>query len=474
MRKRRRDTSMALTLPLELQQQIFQYLDPWSFYASRNVCRYWKYASRDAVTLANQLGQLPIEPTTWAKKADSKRRESVYDEAARALMLGMRVKASASSENSLSTRLDKSKLALSKDGKRAVSLHERTITHYDLSTPEPTVISTRPINDLRTAIGGGPWFKCAPTAMYELALSSDGRMLAIALERTIQIYDLSAPADSWPVSSYITSATGHYIAALDFEHNDSLLRVQLSNKGVVVYLGSPQEGNPGLEHWQDKGGLKHAFLDASKLALPSTEAVEGAPAVSQRLAGLQLLRPFANGWLVAAQKHATNVPSGSYCLAYVPFSQVHGHVLTAERAVTILEDLPVHLSEHIQHLWHDLPSAHINHPHFALSPNHSLLAMSENDSTATTSPSSNRVFLYRLPSAQKLMETLKPQHPLLQKLEPEEEFKYQIKRLPTSLGSISGKVLDFTFESVGRDTESSLAVTAVTETGAMTWTLLDN
>ncbi|THX20302.1 hypothetical protein D6D17_00741 [Aureobasidium pullulans] len=465
---------MALTLPLELQQQIFQYLDPWSFYASRNVCRYWKYASRDAVTLANQLGQLPIEPTTWAKKADSTRREFVYDEAARALMLSMRVKASASSKNSLSTRLDKSKLALSKDGKRAVSLHERTITHYDLSTPEPTVISTRPINDLRTAIGGGPWFKCAPTAMYELALSSDGRMLAIALERTIQIYDLSAPADSWPVSSYITSATGHYIAALDFEHNNNLLRVQLSNKGVVVYLGSPQEGNPGLEHWQDKGGLKHAFLDASKLALPSTEAVEGAPAVSQRLAGLQLLRPFANGWLVAAQKHATNVPSGSYCLAYIPFSQVHGHVLTAERAVTILEDLPVHLSEHIQHLWHDLPSAHINHSHFALSPNHSLLAMSENDSTATTSPSSNRVFLYRLPSAQKLMETLKPQHSLLQKLQPEEEFKYQIKRLPTSLGSISGKVLDFTFESVGRDTESSLAVTAVTETGAMTWTLLDN
>lgn len=466
---------MALTLPLELQQQIFSYLDPWSFYASRNVCRFWRYASRDAVTLANQLGQLPIEPTTWVKKVDSKRRESVYDEAARALMLGMRIKASASPDDSLSTRLDKTKLALSKDGKRAVSLHDRTITHYDTTTPEPTVISTRPINDLRTAMGGGPWFKCSPTSMYELALSSDGRMLAIALERTIQVYDLNSSPDSWPVASYITSATGHYIAALDFEHNDSLLRVQLSNKGVVVYLGSSKEDKPGLEHWQDKGGLKHAFLDASKLSLPQTDPVDGAPAVSQRLAGLQLLCSFANGWLVAAQKHATNVQSGSYCLAYVPFSQIHGHVLTAERAVTILEDLPVHLSEDIQHLWHDLPSAHINHPRFALSPNNSLLAMSENNASFTpTSPSTNRVFLYRLPSSEKLMETLKPQHPLLQRLEAEKEFKYQIKRLPTSLGSISGKILDFTFGSIDSGASSSLAVTAVTDTGAMTWELLDN
>ncbi|KAI5250583.1 hypothetical protein E4T42_04939 [Aureobasidium subglaciale] len=465
---------MALTLPLELQQQIFSYLDPWSFYASRNVCRYWKYASRDAVTLAKQLGQLPIEPTTWAKKADSKRRESVYDEAARALMLGMRVKASSSSDSSLSSRLDKSKLARSKDGKRAVSLHDRTITHYDMSSSEPSIISTRPINDLRTAIGGGPWFKCSPTSMYELALSSDGRMLAIALERTIQIYDLSTAADSWPVASYITSATGHYIAALDFEHNDSLLRVQLSNKGVVVYLGSPQEGKPGLEHWQDKGGLKHAFLDASKLALPQSEATDSAPAVSQRLAGVQLLRPFAHGWLVAAQKHATNVQSGSYCLAHVPFAHIHGHVLTAERAVTILEHLPVHLCDHIQHLWHDLPAAHVNHPRFALSPNNSLLAMSENDSSNTSSPHSNRVFLYRLPSAEKMMHSLKPQHPLLKSFESEQDFKYQIKRLPTSLGSISGKLLDFTLESVHDGAASPLAVTAVTDTAAMSWTLLDN
>jgi hypothetical protein len=101
--------------------------------------------------------------------------------------------------------------------------------------------------------------------------------------------------------------------------------------------------------------------------------------------------------------------------------------------------------------------------------------MSENNPSSTpTAPSSNRVFLYRLPSPEKLIDTLKPQHPLLQKLEAEQEFKYQIKRLPTSLGSISGKILNFSFKSVDDGANSPLAVTAVTDTGAMTWTLLDN
>lgn len=423
------------------------------------------------MTLANQLGRLPIEPATWVKKTDSRRRQSLYDEAARALMLGMRVDAEASQDDSISSRLDKAKVALSKDGRRAVSLQDRIITLYDMTTPDCAVVAQRPINDLRSAIGGGPWFKCAPTAMYELALSSDGSMLAIALERTIHIYDLTAGPDSWPVAAYITSATGHYIAGLDFEHNDSLLRAQLSNKGVVVYLGTPTDTKPGLEHWQDKGGLKHAFLDASLLSLPPSPSVEGALPINPRLVGLQLLRPFADGWLVAAQKHEMGLQSGSYCLAYVPCSQIHGHVLTAERNVTILEHLPVHLSENISHLWTEMPSAHVHHPHFALSSTNSLLAMAESVSSAPKSQPASRVFLYRLPTSEKMMETIQSQK-TSDELDSNEE-QYRVLRLPTSLGSISGKLLDFSFESSGI-ADSCPAISAVTDAGAMTWTLRDS
>lgn len=239
---------MASTLPLELQQQIFQYLDPRSFYASRNVCRWWKYASKDTVTLAEQLRQLPIDPPVSAKTLASTRRQALYDEAAYTLMLGMRVTVEKEGKQDLAETISGAKFALSGDRRRAVTLDDRQITLYDLTTPECIILAQRPINDLRTAIGGGPWFKCAPTSIYELGLSTDGNILAIALERTIQIYDLTAGEESWPVSSYISSAAGHYIAGLQFEHNDSLLRVQLSNKGTVVYLGTPRDSVNGLQH----------------------------------------------------------------------------------------------------------------------------------------------------------------------------------------------------------------------------------
>jgi hypothetical protein len=44
-----KQTSMAATsLPLELQQQIFTFLDPRSFNAARSVCRYWHFASQSS------------------------------------------------------------------------------------------------------------------------------------------------------------------------------------------------------------------------------------------------------------------------------------------------------------------------------------------------------------------------------------------------------------------------------------------
>ncbi|GAB7348425.1 hypothetical protein MBLNU459_g6850t1 [Dothideomycetes sp. NU459] len=478
---------MAGSLPLELQQHILQYLDPRSFYAARNVSRWWKHASRDAVTLASQLQQLPVLPPVTAKNSKPESLQKLYNAAARSLMLGVRVSCCESDEQALSRKIKETKVAVSKDGLRAVSLSQRNISLHDLTSPDCAVIFQRPLNDLRTAIGGGPWFKCAPTSVHELALSADGSLLAIALERTIQIYDLNNGPDSWPVSSYISSAAGHYIGGIQFEHNDSLLRVQLSNKGTVLYLGTPTEQKPTLQHWKSKGGLKHAFLDTSRAIVRPLQQ----NGVAEKLAGLQLLRRHGNGWLFAALKHCTTTSVASYCVGYVACGYMDGHVLTAERNAIILAELPSSLSnisstEAAAGLWKDLPSAHVRHPHFSLSADGGVLGMSEDVGVSTAS---NRVFVYRLPSAQKLAAALECRQYLEGKeasidaeqervhpKTPDQQAEYEVQPLPISLGSLAGKMLDFGFELVDTNdtTHDTYCLHALTDLGSKTWTLLDS
>lgn len=466
---------MALGLPLELQQQIFGYLDAPSFYASRNVCRWWNLASRDSTTLANQLRRLPIQPAASASTTNNSRLQSLYNEAAHILMLGMQANAHDDNNPNLSQKLNKPKLAISADGHRAVTLDARKITLHDLTSSSSPILSQRPLNDLRTAIGGGPWFKCAPTSIYELALSSTGTLLAIALERTIQIYDLSASDDSWPVASYISSASGHFIAGLSFQHNDSILRVQLSNKGTVLYLGSPKQEAVGLEHWASRGGLKHAYLDTSKMVVRS--------ATPERLAGLQLLRPFADGWLFAAQKYvtgtaATAASASSYCLGHVRGSESASGVSTIANEAVVLLTLPSKHSScltglELEERFRTLPKANEGPPTFAASSDGTLLALVEAGTKDKYIASASNGFVYRLlgeVELERLLERSKRNGDghkdgvLEQNGYGGEDFT--IHRVPLSLGDTRGKILDFDFE---EDETDGYALKLVTELETRRW-----
>ena len=87
-----------------------------------------------------------------------------------------------------------------------------------------------------------------PASDHELALSSDGRLPAVALERTIQIYDLSAEPNSVIVNEHISSTAGLCICDVDFEQNNHVLWVRLSGKGAVLYLGTPQLNGKNVEN----------------------------------------------------------------------------------------------------------------------------------------------------------------------------------------------------------------------------------
>ncbi|KAI7193993.1 hypothetical protein KC352_g21131, partial [Hortaea werneckii] len=319
-------------------------------------------------------------------------------------------------------------------------------------------LTQRPLNDLKETVGNGPWLKVTPSSYHELALSSDGNLLAIAQERTIQIYDLSAEPDSFTVNEYIPSAAGHYICGLDFEQNDHVLRVRLSGKGAVLYLGTPsfpeskseqqqqqqQQEKANIWHWKSKAGLRHVFLDSTLLSLqtPQPDGSGSAPPdPDARLSGIQLLRPFEGGYLLGAQKHGRK-ESSHYVLAHVrcsppspstvpttttmdPSCSPSSSSLTVEpTTLTLLARLESFLSAWDYTLagtsdphsnsssggmgrWENMPSCHEHHPSYALSADMRLLVLAERDKKRIRPVQLSQLFVYRLPGEERLGEQLR-------------------------------------------------------------------
>jgi len=181
--------SMGSTrLPLELQQLIFSFLDAESFHAARNVCKWWRFASVDTVTLARQLQKLPILPSPEASTASPLELHRLFAEASYTLMLGLRIERQSDVPvNPQALQPGRPRVSATTSGYRTVTLNDRQLTLFDTSRNEPRMLAQRPLNDLRETVGNGPWLKVAPTEYLEMALSSDGSLLAIAQERVVQV-----------------------------------------------------------------------------------------------------------------------------------------------------------------------------------------------------------------------------------------------------------------------------------------------
>ncbi|KXS94468.1 hypothetical protein AC578_4503 [Pseudocercospora eumusae] len=493
-------TTMAATaLPLELLQQIFSFLDPKSFYWARKTCRYWNFASTDAVPLARQLRKLPILPPVHASECDPAEIESVFGQAARNLLLGVKVDRAHDKPGTLSKA---SKLGFpchprvqaTTNGDMTVTLSGRTIALFDTSGSRPRVLAQRTLNDLKETVGSGPWLKVQPNSYHELALSSDARLLAVAQERTIQVYDLLAEPDSFTVNNYISSATGHYICGLDFEQDDHVLRVRLSGKGAVLYLGTPPVGKSRgdkatIDHWKSGGGLKHTFLDSSLLQLPCGPG--GELDQTARISGVQLLRPFDGGWLVGMQKHGGG-ESSYYALGHVETTRpgVPGSVTELSRLESFLSSwnftINAASNDHGLGLWENMPSAHEHHPRYALSEKGGFLALAERDKKRIRPCPLTQLFVYRLPSESELRKNLLGQRAagksgndgLATAQSPGDaeaanmprSCKFTVPRIPLCLTTIIGDVTALSFSSAD---EATCALSAATQDSTRTWLLQD-
>ncbi|TKA74710.1 hypothetical protein B0A55_05102 [Friedmanniomyces simplex] len=511
-------TDMGSTrLPLELQQQIYSCLDTRSFHAARNVCKWWRFASLDAVTLSRQLHKLPVLPPASAGKSSPQEMQSLWSEAAHTLLLGTRVQRQQDlpGTTAMAQKLGFTlgpRVIMATKGDRTVTINDRTIALFDTSGGQPKVTMQRLLNDYTETVGSAPWLRVAPTSYRELALSASGILLAVAHERTIQIYDLAARPDSIVVHEYIDSAAGHHICGLEFEQHDRVLRVSLSGKGAVLYLGTPAaeklSNTTGTrEHWSSKAGLSHVFLHSALLAINSQDNTSEHVG---RLSGLQLLRPWQEGFLFAAQRHGGN-ESSHYVLAHIKCS-VPGttHELTAEPgSVAILARLESFLSawdytlnsknESGMGLSENMPSAHEHHTTLALSPDSNMLVVAERNKKTIRPVPLTQLFLYRLPGERRMLGLLEEQlrersgesatlPGVLGKLETGRAYprgrsgttdglmKYNVARIPLCLSTLRGAVSELKFEQVmDVDTGSAraFALTACTTEAVKGWTVTE-
>ncbi len=374
------------------------------------------------------------------------------------------------------------------------------------SGTQPRISARWLLDGLHEVLGTGS----TSAATEALALSASGMLLVVARGRIIWINDLvMGPFRPLSQREWISGAAGHTICGLDFEQNDSLLRVRLSEKGTVLYLGTPVVESfdteaGAIEHWKSRPGLWHTFLDSRLLVLPGAQDATSDHA--RRLSGIQLLRPFRDGFLFAAQQHGGN-ESSHYVLAHITCSYVAARdtqLLTADPdGVMILARLESFLSawsytlngknENGVGLWENMPSAHEHHPMYALSPDSTMLVVAERDQKVTRPIPLTQLFLYRLPGERRTVK-------MLEEHEEEKRAKqatlsgvlekpaskaadvsgmteggtgFKVARIPLCSSTIRGAVTELKFERAPEWTSDPFVVTACTAETVRRWTVTE-
>lgn len=406
----------ATSLSLEIQQQSFSLLDSKSFHATRRVCRWWRFASIESNTLSHQLRKLPIRPTLDKTNSNPLELEQLFNKAAYDLLFHVRISKKPEANYAFQSACQlpfMPKMASSQDGAKVVTLNDQSIALFEKSGGTPVVVLQRQLSRPKDHSEADQWSKVTAISQHELALSSNSQFLAVGLDRTVQVYDLSGPEESETVDKYIHDACSRHITGLAFGQEDRTVRVCLSGNGVALYLGSPLDhagATPSMSRWRSDKGLRHTFLDSSLLASRSK--------ISSKVhfSGLQLLRPFSNGYLFGAQRHGGG-ESSRYVLGHVRCSlENNGTIPIAERdSVTELASLESFLSSWNLPLntlkgnrmgnWEDMPSAHEHHCRYAMAGD--LLVLAERDKKSVRpNPKWTQLFLYRVPIEEPMLEIL--------------------------------------------------------------------
>ncbi|KAL1982029.1 hypothetical protein VTN96DRAFT_1799 [Rasamsonia emersonii] len=333
---------MAATLPPELIQSILLSTDPDTFYTARQTCRSWRSAASSAYMLREALKRTPTAlPGPSLNIISDKEWNDLFMHVAHLNLIGKRdrvakkmLRRKRPSNWSYSTVS-----GVSSDGTRLVSLSGPRASIYNVSKTRDMeldcsqclyslwTLTNRAMVDNTTR---GMTMGQHGANKYRIAVSTHGALVAIALCRTIQIYDLSS-MDTSPVEH--TLEENEPLTSVEFVENDSLLRVctvknpnNPNSETRVRYLGQPLPSwgslsparletgtGTNLEYWKenihivylDSAALDRSFRDDNKTHFQEMRLL---PRSSSNVPG----RFFA----AAIQ----NTDEDRYCIGFVPDS----------------------------------------------------------------------------------------------------------------------------------------------------------
>ncbi|GAM82120.1 hypothetical protein ANO11243_000990 [Dothideomycetidae sp. 11243] len=297
-------------LPLELRQMILSYLDPFSFQSAILSGKAWKEASQDAAVLRRHISRLPLTPMSRQELYEHglKSLQTAQQRAVADLLLGVHISklpASMPASGWANTWAATAKIAYSTNRSRVAVLEDRLLSLYSRCLDEDNfqnwqLINRRRLNDADSPIRNGPVLVDAPSSAFHLAIADTSDMVAVALDRSVQLYDMQN-GDEPPIAAYINAAWGQSIAGLDFDCQDAALRLRLKKKGAVLYLGEGAIGEVNFAHWKVQFGLHKVFLNSLSIRIPGADEEH-----TINPAGLQLLDRQHGGWNFVAQELTTS------------------------------------------------------------------------------------------------------------------------------------------------------------------------
>ncbi|KAJ9201259.1 hypothetical protein DTO164E3_3566 [Paecilomyces variotii] len=359
----------AATLPIEIIQSILLSAEPEAYHSARLACNSWRHAASSSFMLQEALKKTPT-PLPSPEDMTEDDWNTLFNQIAHLNLLDRRdhiektvIEQKRPPKCTFSTVVavsgDRSKLA-AMHGSRVVVYNINNETHdleFGLARslyPLWTTMSRTLADGMRSWMTMGQHY-----AKYHIALSTHGNLIAVALGKSIHIYDLQNPSslDS-PAEGVIgdnetvsvaAGVTGYeeakgVVESLEFVENDSLLRVVIgkepnaNRQTRVRYLGKPPPRwgssrscsavTESLEYWNEN--INHIYLDSVALAVSFRDDNKTA------FQAVQLVpESVCEGWtdqpgrfFIAALQ---NTGINGYCIAFVS---------NVDNKVTIWRQLP--------------------------------------------------------------------------------------------------------------------------------------